>query len=112
MIGDTNLFFANCDDRLCAEAEIMVAEEWARGRKCGTEAMLLMFLYGINELNVKEFIVKIVQDNEISLKMFENFGFIEISRSEIFKEITLSKIVDNNWIKWLTNSVGDYKILK
>lgn len=45
MIGDTNLFLS--DDHLHqAEAEIMIAEESARGKKRGWEAMLLMLRYG------------------------------------------------------------------
>ncbi|CAH1180488.1 unnamed protein product [Phaedon cochleariae] len=110
MIGDTNLFFANCDDRLCAEAEIMIAESWARGRKCGWEAMLLMLNYGINYLGVKQFIVKISYANEISLHMFQKMGFEEVSRSEVFQEVTLSKIVDDNWIRWLQNNLGEFQI--
>lgn len=111
MIGDTNLFFANADARICAEAEIMIAEEWARGRKCGSEAMLLMFLYGIETLGVKEFVVKISDDNEISVNMFRNCGFIDTGHSDIFKETTFSKIVDNTWISWLKNTVGKYEVI-
>ncbi|EEZ99544.1 N-acetyltransferase 9-like protein [Tribolium castaneum] len=112
MIGDTNLFFANADDRICAEAEIMIAEQWARGRKCGSEAMLLMFLYGIETLGVKEFVVKISDDNDVSIHMFKSCGFIETGRSEIFKEITFSKIVDETWIAWLKSTVGDYEVVE
>ncbi|KAJ8931188.1 hypothetical protein NQ314_015939 [Rhamnusium bicolor] len=110
MIGDTNLFFANADDRICAEAEIMIAEEWARGRKCGWEAMLHMFMYGVNYLNVKQYIVKISYINTISINMFKNMGFIEISSSDIFQEVTFSKIVDNLWITWLKTNLGHFEI--
>lgn len=106
MIGDTNLFFANCDNSLCAEAEIMIAEPWARGRKCGWEAMLLMLLYGIKNLKVKQYIVKVSYQNKISIKMFNNMGFTEISRSDVFQEITMCKMIDELWIKWLKTTIG------
>nr|CAI5823468.1 unnamed protein product [Callosobruchus analis] len=110
MIGDTNLFFANPYDRICAEAEIMIAEPWARGRKCGWEAMLLMFLYGIKYLGVKEFIVKISYINDISIRMFQNMGFSEVSRSDVFQEITMNKIVDKLWITWIIDHTGGFEI--
>lgn len=110
MIGDTNLFFANADDKLCAEAEIMIAEPWARGRKCGWEAMLLMLLYGITHLNVKQYIVKVSYHNEISTTMFHSMGFIEISRSQVFQEVTMSKIVEDLWVTWLKKTLGDFQI--
>ncbi|XP_050504747.1 N-acetyltransferase 9-like protein isoform X2 [Diabrotica virgifera virgifera] len=111
MIGDTNLFFANADDRICAEAEIMIAEEWARGRKCGWEAMLLMFMYGIQYLGVKQYIVKILYDNDVSIKMFQEMGFVEVSRSEVFKEVTYSKLVDELWITWMKNNLGHFIVV-
>lgn len=110
MIGDTNLFFATPEDRLCAEAEIMIAEPWARGKKCGWEAMLLMFWYAIMYLEVKQFVVKISFDNVPSINMFTNMGFIEMSRSEVFQEITLSRLVDENWKKWIQVTLGDFQI--
>ncbi|XP_018577960.1 N-acetyltransferase 9-like protein [Anoplophora glabripennis] len=110
MIGDTNLFFANADDRLCAEAEIMIAEKWARGKKCGWEAILLMFMYGIDTLGVKQFIVKISYINTISINMFKNMGFVELSRSNVFQEITFSKIVDEMWINWIKTNLGNFTI--
>ncbi|CAH1997021.1 unnamed protein product [Acanthoscelides obtectus] len=110
MIGDTNLFFANPDDRICAEAEIMIAEPWARGRKCGWEAMLLMFMYGIKYLAVKEYIVKISYINDISIRMFRNMGFEDISRSDVFQEVTMSKIVDKLWIEWINSSTAGCEI--
>lgn len=110
MIGDTNLFFANPEDKLCAEAEIMIAESWARGRKCGWEAMLHMFFYGITQLGVKQYVVKVLCINEISIRMFTNMGFTEVSKSDVFQEITMCKIVDNLWTSWLKNSLGDFEI--
>ncbi|XP_044270871.1 N-acetyltransferase 9-like protein [Tribolium madens] len=112
MIGDTNLFFANTDDRICAEAEIMIAEKWARGRKCGSEAMLLMFLYGIETLGVRQFVVKVSDENDVSIRMFRNCGFLETGHSNVFKEITLSKIVDETWVQWLKTTVGNYEVVK
>nr|XP_023018907.1 N-acetyltransferase 9-like protein [Leptinotarsa decemlineata] len=110
MVGDTNLFFANCDDRLCAEVEIMIAEEWARGQKCGWEATSLMLMYGITYLGVKQFIVKISYVNEISIRMFEKLGFVEVSRSHVFQEVTMVKIVDGGWIDWLRQNLGVWKV--
>lgn len=101
MIGDTNLYFAEPDNTLVAEAEIMVAEHWARRKGCGFEAMLIMFLYGIEVLTVKHYIVKITMDNVASLRMFTKMGFIETSRSPVFREITLEKVVDSTWISWI-----------
>jgi len=47
MIGDTNLFFFRSEDCVqLAEAEIMIAEESARRKRRGWEAMLLMLRYG------------------------------------------------------------------
>lgn len=110
MIGDTNLFFANADDCLCAEAEIMIAEHWARGRKCGWEAMLLMLFYGVTYLSVKQYVVKISYSNAISIKMFQNMGFVALSESDVFQEVTLGKVVDSLWIEWLKASIGQFEI--
>lgn len=111
MIGDTNLFFANEADRLCAEAEIMIAEDWARGRKCGWEAMLHMLRFGISYLQVREFMVKIGCDNLNSINMFTKMGFQEICRSQVFNEVTLSKVVDDTWVKQIESELKPYKII-
>ncbi|XP_050316002.1 N-acetyltransferase 9-like protein [Anthonomus grandis grandis] len=111
MIGDTNLFFATPEDRICAEAEIMIAEQWARGQKCGWEATLLLFSYAITHLGVKQFVVKISFDNIPSINMFKNMGFIELSKSEVFQEMTFSKVVDEMWISWINMSLGDFNVV-
>lgn len=111
MIGDTNLFFSNLDSNVVAEAEIMIAEPWARGRRCGWHAMLLMLLYGITYLNVKEFVVKISLQNDVSIKMFSNMGFIQTSVSTVFEEVTMNKIVDDVWLCWLKQTVGQFEVI-
>jgi len=110
MIGDTNLFFATSEDRLVAEAEIMIAEPSARRRKCGWEAMLLMLMYAIVYLEVKQFVVKISFDNVPSISMFKNLGFVELGRCKVFKEITFCKLVDDTWKMWIQSSLEDFHI--
>lgn len=110
MIGDTNLFFSGEEDTMVAEAEIMIAEPWARGKKCGWMAMLLMLLYGITYLNVKQYVVKIALDNEISIKMFSNMGFVQTSVSAVFEEITMNKLVDDAWISWLRTCTEPFSV--
>lgn len=112
MIGDTNLFFHSIDNKLAAETEIMIAEQWARGRKCGWEAMLLMMVYGAKLLDVKLYTAKIKTFNEISLNMFKKMGFIEMGRSAIFDEITMEKEADGTWITWLESNLGDYDVVE
>ena len=85
MVGDTNLFLKEDGS---AEAEIMIAEVEARGKKLGWEAMLLMLRYGVEVLEISRFEVKIKMENIASIKMFEKIGFGEESRSEVFQEVT------------------------
>jgi RimJ/RimL family protein N-acetyltransferase len=85
MVGDTNLFLSGDGG---AEAEIMIAEVEARGKKMGWEAMLLMLRYGVEVLGICRYEVKIKMENIASIKMFNKIGFKEESRSEVFKEVT------------------------
>ena len=98
MIGDTNLFILGETE---AEAEIMIAEESARGQRLGWESLLLMMRYGLDVLKITTFQAKIKKENLVSLKMFERIGFKEISRSEVFGEITLEKKVESEFQDWL-----------
>ena len=108
MIGDTNIFIT--DNEIAAgEIEIMIAEESARGKKFGWEAVILMFLYGIHHINLKLIEAKISLTNDISIKMFKKLGFEEKSVSEVFQEVTLEKKVNDEWIEWLNKEVK-YKI--
>ncbi|XP_034841407.1 alpha/beta-tubulin-N-acetyltransferase 9 [Maniola hyperantus] len=100
MIGDTNIFIIN-KDTATAEIEIMIAEKFARGKKFGWEAVILMMLYGIKYIGIKEYEAKISLINAVSLNMFKKLGFVEQSQSEIFQEVTLQKNVSEDWTKWL-----------
>lgn len=110
MIGDTNFFFVDPENNKLAECEIMIAEPSARGKHRGIEAMCLMFYYGIQVLGIKYFQAKIGMNNERSINMFNQLGFTESSRSEIFKEITFLRVADDKWIKWLTDQVSSCKM--
>ena len=98
MIGDTNLFKLGESE---AEAEIMIAEENARGQRLGWESLLMMIRYGLDVLKITTFQAKIKEENLVSLKMFQRIGFKEISRSEVFGEITVEKKVENGFRDWL-----------
>eukprot|EP00049_Salpingoeca_infusionum_P003272 m.65019 g.65019 ORF g.65019 m.65019 type:complete len:199 (-) comp12041_c0_seq1:51-647(-) len=90
MVGDVNLFLNDQDSKQVAETEIMVAEASARRKGFGREAMLLMMQYGIETLNITRFTAKISMDNNPSLALFhKSFGFQEVSRSDVFQEVTL-----------------------
>nr|XP_022905444.1 N-acetyltransferase 9-like protein isoform X2 [Onthophagus taurus] len=97
-------------DEIAAEAEIMIAEEWARGKHCGIEAMAIMLWYGIEQLDVKHFLVRILDDNVASIKLFEKLGFIQTVRSEAFKEVTMEKVVDLVFIEFLKVVFGSVAV--
>ncbi|KAJ8038082.1 N-acetyltransferase 9 [Holothuria leucospilota] len=90
MCGDVNLFFNNTEDNSEAEIEIMIAEPSCRGKGYGTEAIFLMMNYGVSHLNLEKITAKIGFKNVKSLTLFEELGFTEVSRSEVFQEVTLS----------------------
>ena len=98
MIGDTNLFL---QEDSSAEVEIMIAEEGARGKRLGWEAILLMLRYAVEVLQLKRFEAKIKIGNLPSIKLFRKIGFIETSRSEVFGEITFSLEAAGTFIIWL-----------
>lgn len=102
MIGDTNIFLREDDDKvIVGEAEIMIAEHGFRGQKLGLEAITLMLLYGAKHLNIQVYEVKIKLDNTKSIKLFEKLGFSETAKSEIFQETTMTVKVNENWIEAL-----------
>eukprot|EP01147_Barroeca_monosierra_P010566 gene10566-2690_t len=89
MVGDVNLFLNDSESKFVAETEIMIAEQWARRKGCGCEALLIMLDYAMKHLEIKKFVAKIGETNLPSLALFNRLGFVEISRSHVFQEITL-----------------------
>lgn len=89
MIGDVNLFFNNIDNKNEAELEVMIAERSHRGQGLGKEAVVVMMFYGYLCLNVSVFSVKIGFSNVASINLFTKLGFKEVSKSDVFQEVTL-----------------------
>ncbi|XP_068335483.1 GCN5-related N-acetyltransferase 9 [Pyrus communis] len=89
MIGDVNLYMNDLDDPHMGEIEIMIAEQKSRGKGLGKESALMMMAFAIENLAIHIFRAKIGEQNGASLSLFRKLGFEEISRSEIFKEVTL-----------------------
>ena len=106
MIGDVNLF-RNGDTWIeNAEISIMIAEKGYRQKGYGTEAAKLMMFYAINKLQVKTFEAKIGFDNQPSINMFSNkLHFTEVSKSDVFEEITVQYTVTSNWKNQFSNVV-------
>ncbi|RKP13637.1 N-acetyltransferase 9 [Piptocephalis cylindrospora] len=91
MVGDVNFFLNEPDDPKTAEVEIMLAEPAARGRGLGLQALAMMLMYGVETLGLHRIISKIGMGNTSSLRLFQDrLGFVQISESAIFQEVTLS----------------------
>jgi ribosomal protein S18 acetylase RimI-like enzyme len=102
--GSHDMVFLGLNSVRTAEAEIMIAEvinvkcsavqfsvqESARGKGFGRQALLLMLRYGAERLGLGGFEAKIKVDNTPSIKLFTKIGFTEVSRSEVFEEVTLT----------------------
>ncbi|XP_006298487.2 N-acetyltransferase 9-like protein [Capsella rubella] len=93
MTGDVNIYMNDVDDRKVAEVEIMIAEPRSRGKGLGKESVLIMMAYGVKNLEIHKFTVKIGDSNTASLSLFRKLGFEESSYSSIFKEVTLEYTV-------------------
>jgi RimJ/RimL family protein N-acetyltransferase len=93
MIGDVNAFLSSeNDDNIInsIEIDVMISEKDFRSSGFGSEAVYLMMFYCLKNFNsLKEFIVKINDDNETSIKMFEKFGFMKYDYLKAFKQICL-----------------------
>jgi hypothetical protein len=95
MIGDVNLFLNDPYDRHSAEIEVMIAEPEARRNGHATLALSAIMQLGVTHLNIKTYIAKISFENMSSITLFlTKFVFKEVSRSEVFKEVTLHRHVD------------------
>lgn len=101
LFSDVNIFFNDHDDpNHTAEIEVMIAEEAARGKRIGLTAVVLMLLYGINQFQINKYTAKIGLENKVSISLFKDkLGFSEVSKSEVFQEVTLEMAVNEDWIE-------------
>ncbi|WIA12789.1 hypothetical protein OEZ85_006420 [Tetradesmus obliquus] len=111
MAGDVNFFFNDHDDPHIAEAEIMIAEPASRRRGLAVEALQLFMAYGVKFLGVTKFRVKIGENNAASLALFSaKLGFAEVSRSAVFKEVTLELVVEGDVKQQLHEAAEQLKL--
>lgn len=110
MVGDVNLFFNDEDNPSSAEIEIMIAEPAARGKGFGKEALYCMMRYGLEELKVTHITAKIGYSNKPSINMFKKIGFKEISKSDIFQEITLELQLNESVKDQIKDSCDSFRI--
>ncbi|CAM8949756.1 unnamed protein product [Rhodiola kirilowii] len=105
MVGDVNIYMNDMDDSKVAEVEIMIAEPTSRGKGLGKEAVLMMMAFAIENFDIHIFRVKVGESNEASLSMFQKLGFEEVSRSAIFREVTMELSVAKPIFKELLPTV-------
>lgn len=75
----------------------MIAEPASRRRGLAVEALQLFMAYGVKFLGVTKFRVKIGENNAASLALFSaKLRFAEVSRSAVFKEVTLELAVEGD----------------
>jgi RimJ/RimL family protein N-acetyltransferase len=95
MIGDCNLYFNISEEPHTAEIEIMIAEPCARRKGFAQETLSIFIDWAQEALNVTKLLAKISIQNHASLNLFQKkFRFQEVSRSEIFKEVTLESCTE------------------
>ncbi|KAI3438398.1 hypothetical protein D9Q98_000830 [Chlorella vulgaris] len=88
MAGDVNFFLNDHDEPHTAEIEVMVAEPRSRCKGMAKEALTLFMAYATT-LGVNKFRAKVGESNTPSLNLMRKLQFCEVSRSSIFKEVTL-----------------------
>ncbi|KAG5545745.1 hypothetical protein RHGRI_018035 [Rhododendron griersonianum] len=62
----------------------------SRGKGIGKESVLMLMAFAVENFSIHIFRAKIGESNEASLLMFRKLGFMEVSHSEIFKEVSLN----------------------
>uniref|UniRef100_A0A8W8HKJ9 N-acetyltransferase domain-containing protein n=1 Tax=Magallana gigas TaxID=29159 RepID=A0A8W8HKJ9_MAGGI len=108
MVGDVNLFFGE-ESEGAGEINMMIADDSARRKGFGTEALFLMIRYGCEHLKLQQVRAKIGFDNEASIKMFTKHGFKEESKSDIFKEVTLVLHLESDVLTKITELTEGYR---
>jgi diamine N-acetyltransferase len=56
--------------------------EHARGKKYGREALELLINYVFKNLYVHQIYANVLEDNHVSIKLFESLGFFKVCRKE------------------------------
>lgn len=95
--SDVNAFWNDHDEPHTAELEVMVAEPGCRRRGLASEALRLFMAWCVGSQGVTRFRVKIGEANAASLALFGGkLGFAEVSRSAVFREVTLELAVEGD----------------
>lgn len=97
MAGDVNLYLLDAENEgvdppttVVAELEVMIAEPASRRKGLAKVALRLMMAYARVKLGVEVFLVKVLEENEASLRLFEDaFEFREYRRIKAFGEVHL-----------------------
>ena len=96
------------------EFNVMIAEKEYRHKGYGYYTVLLVLMWAIRYLKLKEFFVKIKETNTASIKMFEKIGFKFVNYSKYFKENEYRLKVDNElskrWIQELGMPIKMYLV--
>ncbi|XP_073968551.1 microtubule-associated Nat9 isoform X2 [Rhodnius prolixus] len=108
MIGDANLYLTKTEGGFIGEIGLMIAECSFRGRGYGKEALFGLLNYGIKNLNINKFNAIISMDNSVSIGMFFKLQFSKVSESCVFNEITLTREVSDDFLKFLEHSIVTY----
>ena len=68
--------------------------------------MILMMLYGATNLDIQSYEAKIKMDNQASIKMFQKLKFEEVSKSDVFQEVTLAVDINDKFTDFLKQNVN------
>ncbi|KAI8829353.1 N-acetyltransferase 9-like protein [Chytriomyces cf. hyalinus JEL632] len=116
MVGDVNLYFTDFEDAMGRpEIEVMIAEPSVRRKGLGLEALQLIMQYAVERVpSIHTFVAKVSLKNDASRALFtKKLGFVEVSVSQVFGEVTLEKKVEKSEFVGRTLLVSEYnKALK
>jgi RimJ/RimL family protein N-acetyltransferase len=105
MIGDVNAFFSVADPSE-VELDIMIAEKEHQGFGCGTQSICLIIYYILlNFTGINQFIVKINETNQPSIRLFEKLGFTQYDYLGAFKQICMKLVVNENRFAAINSNV-------
>lgn len=67
--------------------------------------MILMLLYGATNLDIQSYEAKIKMDNHASIKMFQKLKFEQVSKSDVFQEVTLAVDINDEFTEFLKQNI-------